>query len=67
MREQFLARIETGVVRLNLPTRGVHLTAPFGGWKESGLGPPEHGVWDLDFYTRWQAVYEGDVAPNRNA
>jgi acyl-CoA reductase-like NAD-dependent aldehyde dehydrogenase/nicotinamidase-related amidase len=67
MHEQFLARIETGVVRLNLPTRGVQLTAPFGGWKESGLGPPEHGVWDLDFYTRWQAVYEGDVAPNRNA
>lgn len=56
--ERFLEEIETGVVRINLPTRGIHLEAPFGGWKESGLGPPEHGVWDLDFYTRWQAVYE---------
>lgn len=67
VRARFLARIETGVVRLNLPTRGVHLTAPFGGWKESGLGPPEHGVWDLDFYSRWQAVYEGDVTPGHSA
>jgi acyl-CoA reductase-like NAD-dependent aldehyde dehydrogenase len=58
VRRRFLDKIETGVVRLNLPTRGIHLTAPFGGWKESGLGPPEHGAWDLDFYTRWQAVYE---------
>ena len=66
VRARFLARIETGVVRLNLPTRGVHLTAPFGGWKESGLGPPEHGVWDLDFYSRWQAVYEGDVTAGRS-
>lgn len=59
VRRRFLGRIDAGVIRLGLPTRGVHLEAPFGGWKESGLGPPEHGVWDLDFYTRWQAVYEG--------
>jgi acyl-CoA reductase-like NAD-dependent aldehyde dehydrogenase len=55
---RFLDTIETGVVRINLPTRGIHLEAPFGGWKASGLGPPEHGVWDLDFYSRWQAVYQ---------
>lgn len=55
---RFRDGLEAGVVRLNLPTRGIHLQAPFGGWKDSGLGPPEHGVWDLDFYTRWQAVYE---------
>ena len=23
----------------------------------SGLGPPEHGVWDAAFYARTQAVY----------
>lgn len=56
--QRFRDGLEAGVVRLNLPTRGIHLEAPFGGWKDSGLGPPEHGVWDLDFYTRWQAVYE---------
>ena len=50
--------LKAGVVRLNLPTRGIHLEAPFGGWKDSGLGVPEHGVWGLDFYTQWQAVYE---------
>jgi acyl-CoA reductase-like NAD-dependent aldehyde dehydrogenase/nicotinamidase-related amidase len=55
---QFRDNLEAGVVRLNLPTRGIHLEAPFGGWKDSGLGPPEHGVWDLDFYSQWQAVYE---------
>jgi acyl-CoA reductase-like NAD-dependent aldehyde dehydrogenase/nicotinamidase-related amidase len=55
---QFRDNLQAGVVRLNLPTRGIHLEAPFGGWKDSGLGPPEHGVWDLDFYTQWQAVYE---------
>ena len=30
-------------------------------WKASGLGPPEHGMWDAWFYTRTQAVY-GDTA-----
>jgi acyl-CoA reductase-like NAD-dependent aldehyde dehydrogenase len=30
---------------------------PFGGWKASGIGPPEHGSFDRDFYTRVQAVY----------
>lgn len=62
VRQKFRDAIETGVVRLNLPTRGIHLEAPFGGWKNSSLGVPEHGVWDLDFYTRWQAVYERETA-----
>jgi alpha-ketoglutaric semialdehyde dehydrogenase len=35
----------------------VHPDAPFGGWKASGMGPPEHGVWDLQFFTRPQALY----------
>ena len=30
---------------------------PFIGWKASGYGPPEHGRWNRDFYTRAQAIY----------
>ena len=33
-------------------------TRPFGGWKASGFGPPEHGRWDAEFLTRPQAVYD---------
>lgn len=54
--ERFRDGVSAGVVQLNLPTRNLHMESPFGGWKDSGLGPPEHGIWDLDFYTRWQAV-----------
>jgi aldehyde dehydrogenase (NAD+) len=32
--------------------------APFGGWKRSGHGPPEHGRWDREFYARPQAIYD---------
>jgi len=55
---EFRDGVEAGVVQLNLPSRSLHMEAPFGGWKDSGLGPPEHGVWDLEFYTQWQTVYE---------
>ncbi len=56
-RARFLDEVEAGVLKLGQPTRGVHPDAPFSGWKESGFGPPEHGVWDVDAYTRWQAIY----------
>jgi acyl-CoA reductase-like NAD-dependent aldehyde dehydrogenase len=53
----FLEQAECGVLKLNQPTMGVDSSAPFGGWKASGIGPPEHGPGDLESYTRWQAVY----------
>jgi alpha-ketoglutaric semialdehyde dehydrogenase len=52
----FLDSAEAGILQLNLPSRNLHMESPFGGWKDSGLGPPEHGQWDLDFHTQWQAV-----------
>ncbi|MDQ4134139.1 MAG: aldehyde dehydrogenase family protein, partial [Actinomycetota bacterium] len=55
---RFLAVAQAGSLKLNRPTTEVSPSAPFGGWKQSGLGPPEHGRWALDFYTRPQAVYE---------
>ena len=53
----FQKRAECGVLKLNQPTAGVGSTLPFGGWKSSGIGPPEHGPGDVESYTRWQAVY----------
>jgi len=55
----FLERAQAGILRINPTVLGVNAEAPFGGWKASGLGPPEHGIWDRVFYTRAQAVYGG--------
>ncbi|MBW1742054.1 MAG: aldehyde dehydrogenase family protein [Deltaproteobacteria bacterium] len=55
--ERFLEEAKVGILKLNQPTLGAAPGAPFGGWKGSGVGPPEHGVWDEVFYTRPQALY----------
>jgi len=49
--------LEAGILSFAPGMLAVHPEAPFGGWKASGIGPPEHGVWDREFYTRPQAVY----------
>lgn len=53
----FVARAETGVASVNLPTAGVELHAPFGGAKASGTGVKEQGRPVLEFYTEWRSVY----------
>jgi acyl-CoA reductase-like NAD-dependent aldehyde dehydrogenase len=57
LQEQFLAEAQAGMLKINSATAGVDVSLPFGGWKMSGLGPPEHGDGDRLFYTRMQAVY----------
>jgi alpha-ketoglutaric semialdehyde dehydrogenase len=57
LQQKFLAEARTGILKLNSATAGVDASLPFGGWKSSGLGPPEHGEGDRLFYTRMQAVY----------
>jgi acyl-CoA reductase-like NAD-dependent aldehyde dehydrogenase/nicotinamidase-related amidase len=57
LQRRFLADARAGILKLNASTAGVDVTLPFGGWKASGVGPPEHGVADRMFYTRIQAVY----------
>ena len=57
LQKQFLAEAQAGILKVNSTTAGVDVSLPFGGWKMSGLGPPEHGVGDPLFYTRMQAVY----------
>lgn len=54
---RFLAEAHCGILKLNQPTLGAAPEAAFSGWKGSGLGPPEHGIWDQEFYTRPQALY----------
>lgn len=54
---RFLDQARAGILKLNLTTADADAEAPFGGWKASGIGPPEHGRSNREFYTRTQAVY----------
>jgi alpha-ketoglutaric semialdehyde dehydrogenase len=57
LQSRFLAEAQAGILKINTSTAGADIALPFGGWKASGLGPPEHGEGDRLFYTRLQAVY----------
>ena len=57
LQEKFLTEARAGVLKFNTATAGVDVSLPFGGWKASGLGPPEHGTGDVQFFTQPQAVY----------
>jgi acyl-CoA reductase-like NAD-dependent aldehyde dehydrogenase len=56
-RALFLEEAEAGILKLDAATADAGVEAPFGGWKASGLGPPEHGAGAREFYTRAQAIY----------
>jgi acyl-CoA reductase-like NAD-dependent aldehyde dehydrogenase len=58
-RRRVLDEARVGIVQVGAGPLAVHPGAPFGGWKASGFGPPEHGEWDAAFFTRPQARYEG--------
>ncbi len=47
--------METGNISINSGS-SVHLEAPFGGVKQSGLGR-DMGLQALDHYTEWKTVY----------
>ncbi len=49
-------RLEAGLVRVNAATAGVDYHVPFGGSKESGLGPKEQGLAARDFYTETRTL-----------
>lgn len=57
--KSFLEEAQAGILKINTATADANAEAPFGGWKASGLGPPEHGESDREFYTRTQSVYKG--------
>jgi len=54
---EFVSRIDAGLVTVNLPSAGVEYQLPFGGTKDSSVGPKEQGPHALDFYTDWKTVY----------
>jgi alpha-ketoglutaric semialdehyde dehydrogenase len=57
LRGRFLQEASAGILKLDRSTADAAVDVPFGGWKGSGIGPPEHGDFDRDFYTRPQVVY----------
>jgi len=56
----FANRAEVGVVKINEPTTGLALNAPFGGFKQSSANTfKEMGQAAVDFYTRTKTIYVG--------
>jgi alpha-ketoglutaric semialdehyde dehydrogenase len=43
--------LDTGLVRVNAPTTGVDFHVPFGGTRDSSIGPREQGLAARDMYT----------------
>jgi acyl-CoA reductase-like NAD-dependent aldehyde dehydrogenase/nicotinamidase-related amidase len=62
LRNRFLDEAAAGILKINRSTADAEVDVPFGGWKWSGIGPPEHGSFDRDFYTRPQVVYQSPAA-----
>jgi alpha-ketoglutaric semialdehyde dehydrogenase len=56
-RRRFEDAAQAGILKLDRATADAGAETPFGGWKRSGVGPPEHGSANRDFYARTQAVY----------
>jgi alpha-ketoglutaric semialdehyde dehydrogenase len=54
---EFIDRIEAGITHVNSPTVGGEAHMPFGGIKDTGVGPREVGHAALDFYTELKTVY----------
>ncbi len=56
----FANRIDAGVVKINEPTTGLALQAPFGGFKNSSANTfKEQGQAAIEFYTRTKTIYVG--------
>lgn len=62
-KREFLEQAEAGVLKVDQGTDGAGVDLPFGGRKDSCVGPPEHGPGNPEFYTRLQAVYGEWKAP----
>ncbi len=54
---QFARELRVGVVKVNTESTGLLYQAPFGGIRESSVGPPEQGKTARDFYTQWKTVF----------
>ncbi len=54
---EFVDKIETGMTHVNSPTVGGEAHVPFGGAKDSSVGPREVGHAAIEFYTDSKIVY----------
>ena len=59
----FRRYVETGCVTVNLPTAGTDYHVPFGGRKNSSMGPREQGQAAVEFYTQVKTAYIRAGAP----
>jgi len=55
--QEFIKRIQTGVISVNGPTFGSEPHMPFGGVKNSGNGSREPGLEALDIYSNIKTIY----------
>ncbi|MBL7076399.1 MAG: aldehyde dehydrogenase [Kiritimatiellae bacterium] len=53
----YVREIEAGMAHVNIHSGFKTPELPFGGWKESGFGPPENGRVGLEFFVERKAVY----------
>jgi acyl-CoA reductase-like NAD-dependent aldehyde dehydrogenase len=53
----FVRHIETGVTHVNIPSNHYESQLPFGGKKNSSIGPREQGSSALDFWLETKTVY----------
>jgi alpha-ketoglutaric semialdehyde dehydrogenase len=56
--QEFVGRLEAGILHVNSQTAGADVHVPFGGIKGSGFGPHEQGRAALEFYTEVVTVYQ---------
>jgi acyl-CoA reductase-like NAD-dependent aldehyde dehydrogenase len=56
--QEFVKRLEAGLLHVNSQTAGADVHVPFGGIKGSGYGPHEQGRAALEFYTEVVTVYQ---------
>ncbi|MFG0319021.1 MAG: aldehyde dehydrogenase family protein, partial [Planctomycetota bacterium JB042] len=61
LRARFEREARAGLLKIGRATTGAGVDVPFGGWKHSGIGPPEHGSGDREFFTRAQVVDDADA------
>lgn len=53
----YINGIEAGLAHVNMHTGFKEPALPFGGWKESGFGPPENDRTGLEFFVDRKSVY----------
>jgi len=64
---RFIDGIEAGIVHVNSGTPGGEAQLPFGGTKDTGVGPREQGKGAAEFFTELKAVYVDYTGQSRKS